>query len=191
MCSWVETTSCVCVCVEWRSQKTFQWGSVGTGWGGGRRSLSGRHSSRVNEGWGGGDKGQPDGAEGSLARGGRAFNASNGPGHPGAWWAGAVCGLICSVPGGNLLQHYGNLPTDAWQRVVLLSQVAKDFLNNLGLCLTFPVKVPRQLPCRHSRDLAELLLCWAEQLYPVNRPCRHLERALGRGWQTWAPLFAR
>lgn len=40
------------------------------------------------------------------------------------------------------LQHQGNLPTEAWHGMALLSQIARRFLNNLELCLTFPVKVP-------------------------------------------------
>lgn len=40
------------------------------------------------------------------------------------------------------LQHHGNLPTEPWYGTALLSQIARHFLNNLELCLTFPVKVP-------------------------------------------------
>lgn len=57
------------------------------------------------------------------------------------------------------LQPCGNLPTEACQQAALFSQVAQHFMNNLGPCLTFPVKVCKQLPCPHSTDLARLLLC--------------------------------
>lgn len=50
-----------------------------------------------------------------------------GLGRTGAWWGGAICGLIYGVPGvgqvvgaENLLQCHGNLLTEAWQREALL-----------------------------------------------------------------------
>lgn len=85
---------------------------------------------------------------------------------PGPHWSLVGKGCLWShlqcaggVGGENLLQHHGNLPTEPWQHAALLSQVAQHLLNNLGLCLTFPGKVPRQLPCPHSTGLAGLQLC--------------------------------
>lgn len=105
-------------------------------------------------------------AEDVLSRGGRALNVDEGGRwaraalEPGGEGLPVVSSTVCwGVGGENLLQHHGNLPTEPWQHAALLSQVAQHLLNNLGLCLTFPGKVPRQLPCPHSTDLAGLQLC--------------------------------